>query len=198
MTKHSKPKTLLNFSNHLRLMFYNSSMLIPKSQLSMFFSFHLVTIICNLQHSKFITQGWTFRSSKIQQVWRLLMNIEQIFEIFSFRLPNMHWSTIYVVQNDEWQNHTMWFPWIKYCWDERVWLAKLLCEQDMGLTGELEHERGPRFIGKTWTWTGPRFDRQSLSMNKARVWLTKLQCWDLRIRIWWCSILQGSSFHLEM
>ncbi len=115
----------------------------------------LMTIICNLQHSRFITQGWTFRSSKIQHVWTSLMNIEQRFEISSFQLPNIHWSTIYVIQNDEWQNHTIWFPWINYCWDEWVWLAKLLCEWGMGL------------IGEAWAWMRPKLHWQNLNVNGA-------------------------------
>ncbi len=139
---------------------FNSSVLIPKSQLFFFFLFILccsmwMIIICNLQHSRFITQGWTFRSSKIQWVWGSLMNTKQRFKISSFQLPNMHWSTIYVIQNDEWQNRTMWFPWINHCWDEQVWLAKLLCEQGMGLVVE------------AWAWMRPKLHWQNLNVDGA-------------------------------
>ncbi len=194
MTKNSKPKTLLNFNNHLKLdvlQFFSVDSQVPT--LNVFFLFilccsMLFTIICNLQHSRFITQGWTFRSSKIQRVWRSLMNTKQKFKISSFWLPNMHWSIIYVVQNDEWWNCTMWISWINYCWDKGFDWENLNVNEAWARLVKLEHERGPSLIGKTWTWMGPRFHQWSLNMNKAQVWLTKLewgpslslelQCWD--------------------
>jgi hypothetical protein len=159
MIKHSKLETL-NSSSHMKFTFYKLWVLIPKSWLSMFFSFHLVLFNannCNLQHSRFIIQGWTFRSFRKQWIRRSLMNAKQgskrsspwfldmhIASLQWLKIDLLHWSTIYVVRNSEWWNCIIQISWSSYHWHEQAWLAKF------------EHEWGLGLIGEAWMWTGPR------------------------------------------
>ncbi len=87
-------------------------LLSPNSQCFFFFIFcysMLTFATCNLEHSRFIIQWWTFKSSIIHWVWGSLMNTKQGFKRSSswfldmhiaslqwFKFFLLHWSTIYV------------------------------------------------------------------------------------------------------